>query len=717
MIGRAAIGALIVAISARGAGADTTLSSSDNGLDLPTRITRHLASAEAATAGGDRDRAAEARTYACVAAIYAADPRTGALCTTAQTAAAPFPRRAAQLAAYLSCAAAWTLDWSRARALAATALALDADRAGSETMADDGRRASHLCLGAVAIEQGLYDEAERELDTFAALSVEAGDRGFESAARTWQCRLDAATGQWARARERCRRGEELADQLGDRWRRSAARWQRGNVEFAVAGAAAAAALWEAGLADAIAAQAPFQVSALRVDLAEAYVELGRLDEAAVLIADHERARRASGLPDSYERQVAIVDGALRASRGDLVGAIAAFDTAATSSMYGVRLFALTHRARAQVALGQLAAARASLTAAVDEIERASHHTTGDEQRRAYIDRHSDVFRGLTMLELAVGGPDAPARAPAAAEAGRARTLLDAVRAAGGVAPAAEAVDVERMQAALAPDAVLIEYVVLDDRAVALRVDQRGIAAVPLPAIDDGAALAARIDFYRDLVAEVDDPAALDEAGAALYRDLLAPVVGASPTGTLIIAADGPLHGLPFEALRVGGQFLIERVELTSTPSATMLATARRPDTATAPMLAVGAPALSDALPPLPEAARELAAVAGTLATAPVTLAGAEATERALRQTLPERFHVLHFATHAVLDDALPLRSGLALTVDDGDDGWLRADEIYRMDLGADLVVLSACRTSAGAPSSSEGPLEPGAPSSTPGPAR
>lgn len=69
-----------------------------------------------------------------------------------------------------------------------------------------------------------------------------------------------------------------------------------------------------------------------------------------------------------------------------------------------------------------------------------------------------------------------------------------------------------------------------------------------------------------------------------------------------------------------------------------------------------------------------------------------------------RFGVLHFATHALVDEVLPLRSALALGAGSGEDGWLEAGEIYPMTLSAGLVVLSGCQTSRGQTLSGEGVL-------------
>lgn len=58
---------------------------------------------------------------------------------------------------------------------------------------------------------------------------------------------------------------------------------------------------------------------------------------------------------------------------------------------------------------------------------------------------------------------------------------------------------------------------------------------------------------------------------------------------------------------------------------------------------------------------------------------------------------MHFAAHALIDDRVPARSGIVLSLvgDSKEDGVLQMGEIMRLRLNADPVTLSACSTGLG----------------------
>lgn len=63
------------------------------------------------------------------------------------------------------------------------------------------------------------------------------------------------------------------------------------------------------------------------------------------------------------------------------------------------------------------------------------------------------------------------------------------------------------------------------------------------------------------------------------------------------------------------------------------------------------------------------------------------------------YQIIHFATHSFLNSRRPELSGIVLSLIDENgnpqNGFLRADEIYNLNLPAELIVLSGCRTGLG----------------------
>ena len=212
--------------------------------------------------------------------------------------------------------------------------------------------------------------------------------------------------------------------------------------------------------------------------------------------------------------------------------------------------------------------------------------------------------------------------------------------------------------------------------------------------------------------------------AGLYRQLLEQPLRELPPGVkrLILVPDDALHQLPFGALRSAPQAppLAARFELTQVPSATLWLSwaGRRPGTAPIPALAFADPPLPGEddgpqpaasreraavfasgvrLGPLPYARNESRALVRDLGGGSVRRLGEDASETFLKGHPLKTYGVLHFATHAVTDEAHPERSGVLLAPGDSNqDGLLQIREIVDLDLDGRVVVLSACSSNTGA---------------------
>jgi CHAT domain-containing protein len=179
---------------------------------------------------------------------------------------------------------------------------------------------------------------------------------------------------------------------------------------------------------------------------------------------------------------------------------------------------------------------------------------------------------------------------------------------------------------------------------------------------------------------------------------------------LIVVPHGGLWEVPFQALQTPrGRYLIEERAIAYAPSASalkQLEARKRPRRAQPRVVAFGDPAATvpgaAALPHAAREVREVAAVYG--AGQSVVAVAAEATENRFRQVAPEA-DIVHIATHGVLDNASPLFSYLMLAGSGRQkpsDGRLEGQELINMQLGAELVVLSACETARGRIANGEG---------------
>ncbi|MGH9139930.1 MAG: CHAT domain-containing protein, partial [Vicinamibacterales bacterium] len=221
---------------------------------------------------------------------------------------------------------------------------------------------------------------------------------------------------------------------------------------------------------------------------------------------------------------------------------------------------------------------------------------------------------------------------------------------------------------------------------------------------------ARIErLVRSIAPESASGPERDAAWKALYTALIAPIdryLPRSAAARLIVVPHGPLLHVPFAALRdPRGRYLIERFTLSSVPSAATLrftATHRHRDSRHGALLLVADPSPPPSipgeprLPRLPGALEETRAIARLVPASRTTLLAETVATRPRVMEAVRRPAVIHFATHAIVRDADPMSSFLALAAPHGGaDGKLTAQQIYGLTLDADLVVLSACRSGAG----------------------
>ncbi|RMG64839.1 MAG: CHAT domain-containing protein [Bacteroidetes bacterium] len=271
-----------------------------------------------------------------------------------------------------------------------------------------------------------------------------------------------------------------------------------------------------------------------------------------------------------------------------------------------------------------------------------------------------------------------------------------------------------------PDEALLAYLYLDSTCLVLRVDADRFQTYSLPL---GAGFRDSLQSYVAMLRQPAPPARLQPLAYYLHQRLWAPLDGDLPE-TVRILPDGPLYTLNFELLLTespasGGSpaYLLQQHALYY---AHQFFPSPRPLSGEGTGILGIAPGFTAELK-----ARYQARLAGRQApdslflhwlSTPWSLdfvegladrgwgkglTGFEATEAAV-MTEAYGAAILHFGTHARLQNDDPLMSFLALTPDTlgESDGYLHTYELYQQLLPAQLAVLTACETGLG-------PFEPG----------
>ncbi len=248
-----------------------------------------------------------------------------------------------------------------------------------------------------------------------------------------------------------------------------------------------------------------------------------------------------------------------------------------------------------------------------------------------------------------------------------------------------------IKAQLEPGVVLLSYYQLPNCLLVWRIERERstLSVQPVTASQ----LSTKIASYRRMLQNLEP---LEKQSRELYELLIGSQLSDGTAYRSVgIIPHGSLHYLSFATLHDGKDYLVDRQKLFYLPAASVLkyTMGRRSAERKRHVLAIGNPDLGNSTLDLPFAERE----AGTIHWnyPDVTFLTRErATESWVREHISE-FGVIHLASHGEFDPLNPLFSAVRLAKDDKADGRLQADEIFGLDIRADLVVLSACQTGLG----------------------
>ena len=205
--------------------------------------------------------------------------------------------------------------------------------------------------------------------------------------------------------------------------------------------------------------------------------------------------------------------------------------------------------------------------------------------------------------------------------------------------------------------------------------------------------------YRGFVeGSMRDPmASPSESGKALYEKLIVPAAPLlKKDADVVVVPDGTIHQLSFDTLPVYGptpHYLVNDYAIAIAPSLGVYRGGRPTPPGARAALIIGDP-LSPGpdFPPLPHAAAEVAIVQKRLAPmAARVLTREDARPDVWKSVDPARFSIIHIAAHAEANEKDPLHSAIILSPKPTP--RLFAKDMIDIPLRADLVTLSACRSS------------------------
>ena len=249
---------------------------------------------------------------------------------------------------------------------------------------------------------------------------------------------------------------------------------------------------------------------------------------------------------------------------------------------------------------------------------------------------------------------------------------------------------EKLQAAIPADAALIEYYSTGDRLVAAVVTRNSIDITPITVFSRVLHFLHLLRFQLSkfrmgatYTQRFEQPLlqATQSHLEALYAELIAPLRQHLQAKHLIFVPHGPLHFLPFHALKNGDTYLCDTHTISYAPSATVFALCQeKPPSEMTTSLVMGIPDER-----APQILDEVQSVAAILPNSDLRLGGQATTE--VLKTRGSQSALLHIATHGTYRQDNPMFSGIRLG-----DGYLNLYDLYQMRLSARHVTLSGCAT-------------------------
>lgn len=424
----------------------------------------------------------------------------------------------------------------------------------------------------------------------------------------------------------------------------------------------------------------------RVSLINARIRKGDLGQARSELS-------ALAIPqDAFQNlQIRRVGAELLLAEGKPADALPIFDVLAKTeagdeSAY-FRVWALYGIAKSRLALAQKREAANALSSALSEFDNVRSRFRSDEFKMGLFSDAQSIFDSAVSLYGEMGEVELSVEA---SERSRARALLDAVKTRAKVASElTSSTSIPLFRQSLKSDERIIVFHMLPNGLKAWVISNKDIQAINYELSRND--VVNLVQSFRDDITEGKRATIKD---AEHLGELLISPLKLTPGLKLIFVPHGPLHYLPFQALRIQKQYLIEQYPIAVVPS---LSVANRLITKSPLMrgelIAFGNPDIEPKYA-LSSAEDEVKHISAFFPRRQIFL-GVEATKTRF-QSMSASANVIHIAAHAEADEVDALYSRILLANENGKQNFLEAREVLPMNLsGVSLVTLSACESALG----------------------
>ncbi|WP_156168996.1 CHAT domain-containing protein [Kordia jejudonensis] len=254
-------------------------------------------------------------------------------------------------------------------------------------------------------------------------------------------------------------------------------------------------------------------------------------------------------------------------------------------------------------------------------------------------------------------------------------------------------DINSLQQNLADDELVIKYMLFEQKLAIFSITSNHISYELLPWTTQ------QIDLVSTYVDAIKNRTYTTEK-TKLLKEFLLPEITEN-IKKIIINPDGELYKIPFETIQINNQFLAETYEIGYTSNLKFIHLDNITNATNETTLAIYAPTYEGENLEIVtrsgtsrlEGAKAEAKTIGKLFPSKIYI-GKEVSKKYFLETAPEA-NILHLAMHAEVNNEEAGLSRLLFSDTNTDKDDLYLEELYALQLDADLAVLSACNTGLG----------------------